>query len=181
MTNTRVFVTSPESTGPGAYCVSTFSTLASGGIDYVITFLDFAVSQTTEGFASQCATQHNNYATIHSYSITELHHWFGDVVTNTFQGQMSTTHKSKIDALVPGVHIVDSSGSAAIDAVVNLATNFTALSALAGLATGLNGANDAQNNLAAKYNDLAAKYNDLSTKFNLLLDRLESHTLLATS
>lgn len=55
----------------------------------------------------------------------------------------------------------------ATNATTNLATNFNALSALLGLANGLNDSNTAQN-------DLATKYNDLATRFNSLLTHLET-------
>lgn len=83
-------------------------------------------------------------------------------------------NKPSIPAFTAQTHIADASTSAASNASTTQVTSYNTLSGLLGIATGLNDANAAQNDLATKYNALAVMYNDLSTKFNTTQRHLET-------
>lgn len=89
----------------------------------------------------------------------------------------------------------DAATDAATNAATNLGTSYGLVDGLLGIATAMNSANAAQNDLATKYNALAtkynaaaaklnaatAKYNDAATKLNTLINELEARNVPAAN
>lgn len=133
--NTKVYVAPPDSTGTGAYAVSTFCT-ASGGIDDCLTFLDMTGSLGWFDLKNQIIANTATFAAAHTYTITSTDWWVPDNATVSLAGLMSSADKVLLNSL-------SSSTSASYQTIVSQTTTgapavsggFTPVNTLAGTPT----------------------------------------------